>query len=224
MTDTVTVPREPTEAMLVAGGRAVEDFYSCGGPYPRAKAMYRAMLAAAPKAEPVWAAELEVGRAVYKRIEKLIGTTTGRGDQELRYLSHLVDSVEEVGGYDGPQDVKPEAPNGEQEPYITGVILEGMQGEPAGMMTVEIELSDGSRYPLIRDNGNNIHHWASVRHLTNQTPAPASDELLEALELIARGDVMAFDDELQCDVEVSMDMGEAQEIARAAIANHKGPQ
>lgn len=50
-TTRVAVPVEPTEEMLVAGARAVEDFYSCGGPYPRAKAMYRAMLSAAPAPE-----------------------------------------------------------------------------------------------------------------------------------------------------------------------------
>lgn len=42
------VPVEPTQEMLVAGARTVGDFYSEAGPYPRSKAMYRAMLAATP--------------------------------------------------------------------------------------------------------------------------------------------------------------------------------
>lgn len=46
-------------------------------------------------------AEPQVGRAVYERIEKLLKTDpTG---WERSYLCHLVGSVEEVGGYDGPR-------------------------------------------------------------------------------------------------------------------------
>lgn len=45
--DTVSVPREPTEAMLRDGAAAVRDFYSENGPYPRVKAVWRAILAAA---------------------------------------------------------------------------------------------------------------------------------------------------------------------------------
>lgn len=41
------VPREPTEAMLIAGARRSDDFWSEKGPYCRTKAVYRAMLAAA---------------------------------------------------------------------------------------------------------------------------------------------------------------------------------
>ncbi|SPU44280.1 hypothetical protein [Brevundimonas diminuta] len=46
-------------------------------------------------------AEPEVGRAIYERIEKLL--TDDPNGWERQYLSHLVESVEEVGGYDGPQ-------------------------------------------------------------------------------------------------------------------------
>lgn len=42
--------REPTEEMLRAGAAAVRDFYSEAGPYPRTKAMLRAMLAEAERA------------------------------------------------------------------------------------------------------------------------------------------------------------------------------
>jgi hypothetical protein len=53
--------------------------------------------------EPAGCAEPEVGRAVYERIEKLIDAKPGtpEGD-ELSFLAFLVESVEEVGGYDGP--------------------------------------------------------------------------------------------------------------------------
>jgi len=44
----VVVPREATDEMLVLGGRAADDFFSQPGPYPRTKAVYRAMLSAAP--------------------------------------------------------------------------------------------------------------------------------------------------------------------------------
>lgn len=42
----VVVPVEPTTEMLVRGARAADDFMSQRGPYPRTKAVYRAMLAA----------------------------------------------------------------------------------------------------------------------------------------------------------------------------------
>ena len=45
------VPVEPTEAMLVEGAARVRDFLEKTGPYPRTKAMYAAMLAAAPSPE-----------------------------------------------------------------------------------------------------------------------------------------------------------------------------
>lgn len=48
-------------------------------------------------------AESEVGRAVYERIEKLIGAKAGTPEcNELAFLAFIVESVEEVGGYDGP--------------------------------------------------------------------------------------------------------------------------
>jgi hypothetical protein len=42
------VPVEPTEAMLRDVAAACRDFYSEDGPYPRAKAVYRAMIKATP--------------------------------------------------------------------------------------------------------------------------------------------------------------------------------
>ena len=61
-----------------------------------------AVLRAQPQArEEAGPAEPEVGRAIYERIEKLL--TDNPQGWERAYLSHLVASVEEVGGYDGPQ-------------------------------------------------------------------------------------------------------------------------
>ena len=42
----VIVPKEPTEAMLIDGSASLRNFYSEDGPYPRTKAVYRAMLSA----------------------------------------------------------------------------------------------------------------------------------------------------------------------------------
>lgn len=58
--------------------------------------------------EAAGCAESEVGRAVYERIEKLIYAKPGtpEGD-ELSFLAFLVESVEEVGGYDGPSASTP---------------------------------------------------------------------------------------------------------------------
>ena len=55
--------------------------------------------------KPVWPAEREVGNAVYERVEKLVAANPSPGTSdwaELDYLSHLTESVEEVGEYDGP--------------------------------------------------------------------------------------------------------------------------
>lgn len=43
------VPVEPTREMLVDGAKTARDFLWEAGPYPRSRAVYRAMLAAAPK-------------------------------------------------------------------------------------------------------------------------------------------------------------------------------
>lgn len=62
----------------------------------------RSALRAQPQAREVAGpAEPEVGRVIYERIEKLL--TDDPQGWERAYLSHLVASVEEVGGYDGPQ-------------------------------------------------------------------------------------------------------------------------
>lgn len=53
-------------------------------------------------------AEPQVGRAVYERIENLVELNPNPDTSEcveLDYLSHLAESVEEIGGYDGP--IKP---------------------------------------------------------------------------------------------------------------------
>lgn len=56
----------------------------------------------------VWCAEKEVGRAIYERIEKLMEGSGPAPETpewaELDYLSYLTESVEEVGGYDGPRE------------------------------------------------------------------------------------------------------------------------
>lgn len=43
----VLVPREPTEEMARDGAAKLRDFFEQSGPYPRTKAMYKAMLSAA---------------------------------------------------------------------------------------------------------------------------------------------------------------------------------
>ena len=73
---------------------------------PDLRAVLKRLAALSPEApalNTIGCAELEVGRAVYERIEKLIDATTGPEADELSYLAHLAASVEEVGGYDGPE-------------------------------------------------------------------------------------------------------------------------
>jgi hypothetical protein len=50
-----------------------------------------------------------------------------------------------------------------EEPRVLAITLEGMQGEPAGMMTVGVQMTDGQKFDLIRTNGNAISHWHWAR-------------------------------------------------------------
>ena len=49
-----------------------------------------------------------------------------------------------------------------REARVQAVSLEGMQGEPAGMMTVRVHMTDGQSFDLIRSNGTVISHWARI--------------------------------------------------------------
>ena len=49
-----------------------------------------------------------------------------------------------------------------EEPRVLAITLEGMQGEPAGMMTVGVQMTDGQKFDLIRTNGTVISHWARL--------------------------------------------------------------
>lgn len=67
--------------------------------------LYRAAPAhTARGGEDVWPAEREVGKAAYERLESIMGASPGsREFAELRYLSEFIESVEEVGSFDGPR-------------------------------------------------------------------------------------------------------------------------
>lgn len=62
--------------------------------------------------------------------------------------------------------------------------------------------------------------------LTDEVSAltSANNDLLEALRKIMRGEVEVFDDDLQTNVTVSMDMDEAMEIASSAFKKHGGTE
>jgi len=62
-----------------------------------------------------------------------------------------------------------------EEAVVASVTLEGRQGEPAGMMTVTLHMSDGSEVPIIRDNGNVISHWARVGAAVQQAALRPTD-------------------------------------------------
>lgn len=71
----------------------------------------------------------------------------------------------------------PPAPSADSG-VLTGVSLNGHQGEPPGMMTVTAHMSDGREVILIRDNGNVISHWKNTTDLF--TP-PSADSLADHL-------------------------------------------
>lgn len=80
------VPMEPSDEMLSAGGRKTDDFYTEKGPYPRTKAVYRAMLAASPSPPPVDAAE----------IERLHGFSVANPDEILSTLRTMQAKLDEA--------------------------------------------------------------------------------------------------------------------------------
>lgn len=70
--------------------------------------------------DAVGAAEREVGRAVYTRIEALMNAKAGTSEgTELSYLADLVQSVEEYGSWNGPVAPSPEGegPGATDDPY-----------------------------------------------------------------------------------------------------------
>ncbi|NWE53668.1 hypothetical protein, partial [Brevundimonas sp. P7753] len=130
----------------------------------------------APALNTIGCAELEVGRAVYERIEKLIDTTTGPEAEELSYLAHLAASVEEVGGYDGPE-----------APAREGVVMaatdvpmwaDGIATDGENVaMAQKAEADHGGHYWAV-DGGNGgldwePTHFISLDALTPRHEAPA---------------------------------------------------
>ncbi len=75
------------------------------------------------------------------------------------------------------------APAPEGGAVLTGISLDGQQGEPAGMMTVKAHFSDGSESVLIRDNGNVISHWKNVCALATREEVPA-DHVSDARQMV----------------------------------------
>ena len=66
--------------------------------YNQAEAMVRHMLTGLPGEDDVGAAEREVGRYVYRRIERLMDAKAGTPEAaELTYLARIAESVEEYG-------------------------------------------------------------------------------------------------------------------------------
>jgi hypothetical protein len=104
----VVVPREPTEAMLSAGASKQDAFYGTKGPYPRTRAIWNAMLSAAPLPP-----EREEGEATQWLIS----------DAMLeRLLQFLIDCM----------DAKAKLPKGAEQPAALYNALEA-EMEPAAL-------------------------------------------------------------------------------------------
>lgn len=181
MTDTVNVPREPTREMTMAGAGCLP---SVDGVFGMAGALsanvYRAMLEAAPKAEPVrWTEDME------------------RESRESDY---------ERGFRDGKLS-HPEAPKVEQEPV-------------AWRWRWDSEPDVWHAWENCPDDTGALNNILDLHPLYTH-PAPASDELLEALEAIEVRDYHAGYD--HAGNFVYRDVFFADDV-RALIAKHKGPQ
>jgi hypothetical protein len=77
----------------------------------------------------------------------------------------------------GSSSLKGEDTHRAAERAVVAVSLDGRQGEPAGMMTVTLHMSDGSDVPIIRDNGNLINHWARVDAGTQQAAVSTAEQV-----------------------------------------------
>lgn len=90
------VKLNPRNGRLEPNGTNLFDF-------TQAEAMVEYMLHGLPDADATGAAEQQVGRAVYERLEALMDAKPGTPEgAELVYLADLVSSIEEYGSWDGP--------------------------------------------------------------------------------------------------------------------------
>ena len=169
---------------------------SCGAPINR------------PRNTDEWPAEPQVGRAVYERIEKLIDAKPGtpEGD-ELSFLAFLVESVEEVGGYDGPSASTP-APT---TPARAEAQDEGAAGEWPALAIAQAEYDHWIKEALKHKRPKGLRSDCENRDLerariakrildkiaAHPSPTPAADAdrvrlaveaLEEAKNLLATGD------------------------------------
>lgn len=105
-----------------------------------------------------------------------------------------------------------------EKPVVASVSLHGEQGEPAGMMTVTLHMSDGTDVPIIRDNGNSISHWARV-DAARQQAAQSPAALDEAVGLLRRLDESIRSDIRSKSCRVSMETAATTDEVRAFLAN-----
>ena len=115
-------------------------------------------------------AETEIGRAVYERIETLLKTDP-RG-AELEYLSHLAESVEEVGGYDGPLAPFAETWTPPTDPRLDRLKLAICGGEDVPGAIAAVTVEDCERF-LVEERQR--HEWSD-------TQQARLDRAIEALE------------------------------------------
>lgn len=127
--------------------------------------------------EAAGCAESEVGRAVYERIEKLIDAKPGtpEGD-ELSFLAFLVESVEEVGGYDGPSASTPARAEALDE-GVAGELVKELRLAACGLFTLENETGDYGYFDNIADRVE-----ALARAHPSPTPAADADRVLSVTD------------------------------------------
>lgn len=236
MTDTVNVPREPTREMTLAGAGCLP---SVDGVFGLAGALsanvYRAMLEAAPKAEPV-SGDWYSAESIDALVREIDVALNGESAAPQAKLCDLVKQIKEL--------AHPEAPKvdrvdegcpvcsgdcGAANPPVLDCPLQSdiealkVEQEPVGWRWRFDTSLSGSMWfygHVVPDPPENaINTIVEVQPLYTH-PAPASDELLEALEAIqeiagARA------------TEGWNERGRLKRIeerATQAIDKHKGPQ
>jgi len=186
------------EAPAEAGERIVGTIAHVSNGRSELPELIASALRAQPQArEEAGPAEPEVGRAIYERIEKLMaGDPNG---WERAYLSHLVASVEEVGGYDGPQARE--------------------EAQPVAYEIVSYDIYPGSVWiPVNEADEYRAKYGCVLRPLYTTPPAPEAENLrvaVEALEPFAAvmADIGESEDDADCFRNPSRDHAKSQGIS-----------
>lgn len=220
MTDTVIVPREPTPEMLNAGANPN---YPCD-----AIDVWRAMLAAAPKAEPVSELKSDIAhdRSYLNGLRE--GWNMGQTDDYERYERIVSARIAQITEANAELRAQPEAPKADNN-ALSSKSVDDRISHDTELKPEAPKVNQEPCYECGSDvfiTSSSIDRACAICN-PDLNPAPASDELLEALKPFA--DAAEDLDEAETghiwERPAAMNI-DASDLRRAyeLYSKHKGPQ